>query len=190
MLRQASSPSGQLSVAPLSLDACGPAALLVARAFAGSAERQSLASVTEYTRHMLEALPKAVLLVAQMIPSDPSRLPEGRESRLVGAAGLSFHRDTREEFRTLQPPDAAVYLSNMAVDPSFRREGIARQMLVACEALCRDAGFGELMLHARVADEAALALYSSCGFQEVARDGIMVALQGVRPRVLMRKLLN
>lgn len=55
------------------------------------------------------------------MPADPSRLPAGRDFRLVGTAGLSFHRDTREDFRTLQPPDDAAYLSNMAVDPSFRR---------------------------------------------------------------------
>ena len=55
------------------------------------------------------------------LPADPSRLPAGKESRLVGTVGLSFHRDTREEFSSLQPPDGAAYLSNMAVDPAFRR---------------------------------------------------------------------
>lgn len=69
------------------------------------------------------------------------------------------------------------------------RERIAREMLVACESICREAGFRELMLHARVADDAALALYSSCGYEEVARDSMMVSLQRIRPRALMRKRL-
>lgn len=60
---------------------------------------------------------------------------------------------------------------------------------MACESVCRHVGVGELTLHARVADGAALALYSSCGYEEVARDGIMVSLQRIRPRALMRKRL-
>ena len=61
--------------------------------------------------------------------ADPSRLPEGREYRLAGTVGLSFSRDTREAFPTLQPPDGAAYLSNMAVDPSFRRCAAACSMV-------------------------------------------------------------
>lgn len=60
---------------------------------------------------------------------------------------------------------------------------------MACESICGEAGFRELTLHARVADDAALTLYRSCGYEDVARDSMMVSLQRIRPRVLMRKLL-
>lgn len=53
--------------------------------------------------------------------ADPGVLPAGQDSRLAATVALSFSRDTREEFPTLQPPDEGAYLSNMAVDPSFRR---------------------------------------------------------------------
>ena len=53
--------------------------------------------------------------------ADSSPLPRGQAWRLVGAAGLSWHPDTRDAFPTLQPLDAAGYLSNIAIDPRFRR---------------------------------------------------------------------
>ena len=61
--------------------------------------------------------------------ADESPLPRGKPWRLVGAAGLSWHRDTREAFPTLQPPDEAGYLSNIAIDPRFRRCADARSAL-------------------------------------------------------------
>lgn len=69
----------------------------------------------------------------------------------------------------------------------LRREGIARAVLVACESICIEAGFKAVTLHARVKDDVAIALYLSCGYREVARDGLLVALKRVRPRVLMTK---
>ena len=62
-------------------------------------------------------------------------------------------------------------------------------MLAASEAFCREAGVPELTLHARLADEAALALYAGSGYEVMGRDGSMMALQRIRPRALMRKLL-
>ncbi len=55
------------------------------------------------------------------LAADASQLPEGQDSRLIGTVALSFNRNTREEFPSLQPPDDAAYLSNMAICPGFRR---------------------------------------------------------------------
>ena len=105
----------------------------------------------------------------------------------MATASLSFSRATREEFPTLQPPDGAAYLSNMSVDPAFRRRGIARRMLAAAEALVAGRGVGEVCLHARLADEPARALYRSSGFETVEVDSWLVKLRGITPRALMRK---
>lgn len=57
-----------------------------------------------------------------MFPAaDPSLLPPGKPSRLVGVVSLSFSDSGREDFRSLAPPAQQPYLSNMAVDPKFRR---------------------------------------------------------------------
>lgn len=60
-------------------------------------------------------------------------------------------------------------------------------MLAACEGICLEAGFTTVTLHARVADDAAISLYRSCGYEEVARDSILVAFKMMRPRLLMMK---
>jgi hypothetical protein len=54
-------------------------------------------------------------------PADPSLLPPGKDSRLVGTVSLSFPADSREAFDSLAPPQDLPYLANMAVDPKFRR---------------------------------------------------------------------
>jgi hypothetical protein len=52
---------------------------------------------------------------------DPALLPPGKSSRLVGVVSLSFSAAGREDFASLAPPAEQPYLSNMAVDPKFRR---------------------------------------------------------------------
>lgn len=53
--------------------------------------------------------------------ADPSQLPPGKSSIIAGLAVLSFNTATRQQVPTLQPPDRAAYLSNIAVDPRYRR---------------------------------------------------------------------
>lgn len=122
--------------------------------------------------------------------ADPSLLPPRKASRLVASTGLSFCRKTREEFPTLQPPDDAVYLSNMAVDSKLRRQGLARLMLQTAEALAASRGFKSIYLHARLSDAPAQQLYLTSGYQVVDKDMALVAkVRGITPRVLMQKSL-
>eukprot|EP00887_Chlorella_sp_A99_P004761 scaffold4.g4761.t1 len=132
-------------------------------------------------------VPDGVMLIARLYPEDRTLLRRGQDSRLVATASLSFSCDTREEFPSLQPPDAAAYLCNMAVDPSFRRQGHACRMLAAAEGLAARRGVAEVYLHARLADAPALALYASSGYEEVDRDSWLLKLWGLTPRALMRK---
>jgi ribosomal protein S18 acetylase RimI-like enzyme len=107
----------------------------------------------------------------------------------VVTASLSFSRATREQFPSLQPPDSAAYLANIAVDPSQRRRGHARRMLAAAEALAAARGCPELCLHVRLGDEAPRMLYDSCAYQATQQDSPLARLRGITPRALMHKQL-
>lgn len=95
-------------------------------------------------------------------------------------------------FPTLPAPAplTAAYLANMAVDAKLRRQGHARLMLAAAEALAAARGFSTIWLHARLADAAAQQLYLSSGYAVVEQDNALLAkVRGITPRALMRKQL-
>jgi ribosomal protein S18 acetylase RimI-like enzyme len=88
----------------------------------------------------------------------------------------------------------------MAVDPKFRRQGVARRMLAACDAALSSPaapgpGRSEIWLHVRDGDEAARGLYAGFGYEEVeeaAGGGGLLGFAGFgqparRARVLMRR---
>lgn len=117
----------------------------------------------------------------------PAWLPEGQVSRLIATASISFHPDSRETFQSLQPPDSDAYLCNIAVDPKFRRRGIARKMLAACEALAAKQGYKRFYLHVRLGDTAARSLYETSGYVVVEEESFLVKLTGRTPVCLMVK---
>lgn len=123
-----------------------------------------------------------VLLVARLSPTDPDA-----RSRIIATASLSLTADGRERFSTLQPPDDQALLANIAVDPTFRRQGVASHLLRVCETLTSAAGVQSLYLHVRLADDGARALYAARGFTQVGRDSVLVSLRGRMPRALMCK---
>ena len=57
-------------------------------------------------------------------------------------------------------------LRRMYVTPEFRRQGLAKRMLVHAERYCRDAGFEELVLSTSEVQEAALAFYRAAGYRQ------------------------
>jgi ribosomal protein S18 acetylase RimI-like enzyme len=157
----------------------------------------------KYCEKMLIMSPKGVFLVGRLHPTTTesttesttpatpaeavSWLPEGQTSRLIATASISFHPDSRENFKSLQPPDRDAYLCNIAVDPKFRRQGIARQMLGACESLAALQGYKRFYLHVRLGDDAARLLYETSGYTVVDEDSFLVKLTGRTPVCLMVK---
>lgn len=140
--------------------------------------------VTLFVRHPLHA-------------ADPALLPPGKDSRLVGTVSLSFGAASREDFDTLAPPEDEPYLANMAVDPKFRRQGVARAMLAACDETALHTGQRCIWLHVRQSDAAAQALYAGYAYREEGRDKPAVGFFGVsggrsrsRPRILLRRQLG
>jgi ribosomal-protein-alanine N-acetyltransferase len=92
---------------------------------------------------------------------------------------------------TLNPPDDAAYLCNMAVHPRLRGKGIGAALLEAAADAARVAGAEDVFLHLRLqdADGPAGRLYSKSGFEEAGRDGGLLAFFGQERRLLLRKRL-
>ena len=84
--------------------------------------------------------------------------------------------------------DASAYLSNIAVHPEMRRQGLARAMLMHLLTFCHDAPSIDLAVHPD--NQPALALYASVGFtptrcqEDFFRDGEPRLIM-VRPRATM-----
>ncbi len=68
--------------------------------------------------------------------------------------------------------DGQMQVLKIAVEPAFRRRGIARELLARAAADARDLGASEATLEVRASNEGAQALYAALGFQSL----------GVRPR--------
>ncbi len=60
-------------------------------------------------------------------------------------------------------------VTNIAVDPAFRRQGIARALLAAMDDFCRANGMAFLTLEVRASNAGAIALSRGCGLGEVGR---------------------
>lgn len=56
------------------------------------------------------------------------------------------------------------HLTNVAVAPKFRRQGIGRTLLLAQEKLARSKGASMMLLEVRPSNQAALDLYASLGY--------------------------
>ncbi|MFC4447862.1 GNAT family N-acetyltransferase [Halorussus aquaticus] len=66
--------------------------------------------------------------------------------------------------------EEAGYVAEIAVEPSHRREGRARRLLATAFERLRDAGCARVRLTVHPENDAAKALYTSMGFEEVGRE--------------------
>eukprot|EP00873_Tetraselmis_striata_P033508 jgi/Tetstr1/453772/TSEL_040724.t1 len=154
--------------------------------------------IGSYLKEHMQLPPLAVVLMAvlEAPPSEAdSALQEGgqiadsRRGSNNGAVPLSFRPATRSAHMTLNPPTKCAYLCNMAIDPSYRRQGFGTKLLDAAETFVGLAGEDEIYLHVRLADEDAQALYLSAGYEILETDMWIARLFGVERRHLMRKKL-
>ena len=63
------------------------------------------------------------------------------------------------------PPPDTLYVDALAVDPGFRRRGVARMMLAHAEKAAADLGLGGVALDTGLHNEPARALYEASGFR-------------------------
>ena len=81
---------------------------------------------------------------------------DGDTGKVVGYAGLLVVADEG-------------YITNVAVDPSRRRQGVAAQLLQVFDNFARGNQLAFLTLEVRPSNTAAIALYQGFGFREVGR---------------------
>eukprot|EP01024_Parvocaulis_polyphysoides_P040305 TRINITY_DN3664_c0_g2_i1.p1 TRINITY_DN3664_c0_g2~~TRINITY_DN3664_c0_g2_i1.p1 ORF type:complete len:256 (+),score=29.19 TRINITY_DN3664_c0_g2_i1:59-769(+) len=188
---------GEICVRAMNMDDFRGVSLLLTKAFAGTTLAASLKSIKDYiTRLLSMPFEDGIVLVGRLSTdsqdrNDENNGKEGKEvrSRLITVVTLSFNENNREEFKSLKPDKDSAYLSNMAVDRQFRRQGVAQFMLEVCEEVVKIRGKNKIQLHVLSNDPGAQALYLKCGYQELERDGMLQRLQGQTPKILMQKEL-
>lgn len=81
---------------------------------------------------------------------------DGATGQVAGYAGLLVMADEG-------------YITNVAVFPEYRRQGVAAQLIAVFENFARGNHLAFLTLEVRPSNAAAIALYESFGFREVGR---------------------
>lgn len=118
------------------------------------------------------------------VPSPASGLTQPQE-RLVGTIEMTLR--TLGMGRERQSP----YISNLAVCKSYRRQGIARQLLLGCEPTARDWGCRDIYLHVLEDNERAKQLYVSSGYRLHKIESSLATWVFNRPRrLLLHKSLS
>lgn len=83
------------------------------------------------------------------------------------------------------------YISNLAVERQYRRQGIGRQLLLACEPPVREWGYKNLYLHVLETNQPAQQLYAQVGYQVAKVESNWVgSLVGSPRRLLLCKHLE
>jgi ribosomal protein S18 acetylase RimI-like enzyme len=77
------------------------------------------------------------------------------------------------------------YLSNLAVQSDYRRQGVARQLLLACEQIALNWGYQDLYLHVLENNHKARGLYSQLGYRLHEVDSNWACMLLGKPRQLL-----
>lgn len=80
-----------------------------------------------------------------------------RDGKVIACAGAELNSDTAE-------------IESLAVDPEYRRQGIATILLIKLLGAVKKRGATFIILEVRPSNKAAIALYKSFGFQIVERE--------------------
>ncbi len=73
----------------------------------------------------------------------------------------------------LDTPKLQMFLYEIGVDPAFQRRGIARALIAALEAICREHEFEEMFVITNASNHAAMELYRSTGGHREAGDDVV-----------------
>jgi ribosomal-protein-alanine N-acetyltransferase len=65
------------------------------------------------------------------------------------------------------PSSDQIHLANIAIDASYRRQGIARRLLERLNEYARQNGQGRIILEVRPSNISAIALYETEGFHQI-----------------------
>ncbi len=102
------------------------------------------------------------------------------ESRVVGTVEISLRTMTHGKHP---------YLSNLAVLPGWRRQGVARQLLLSAEGVVQGWGYHSLHLHVLEDNLPARQLYAQLHYNPIERTSRLWQWVGVSPQLLLCKWL-
>ena len=107
------------------------------------------------------------------------RISESREDVLARGLWRTFDRNlgflrtvwatTLLSYPRYSSAPSEAYIERLVVAPGFRRQGMARRLLVAAEELARECGKHTVGLHVGSSNLPALRLYENEGYVEVSR---------------------
>ncbi|RLM86115.1 hypothetical protein C2845_PM04G07390 [Panicum miliaceum] len=117
-----------------------------------------------------------------------TQLSQAPYEKIVGVVDCTV-QDEDDILKHLQGADEYLYVSGIAVLPSFRRRKLGTALLKACEALGLQWRHRFMVLRAYEDDDGARGLYAKAGYRVVSRDPDWVTWVGRRRRVLMIKEL-
>ena len=126
-----------------------------------------------------------ICLVAIALPKAES--PEGISNSAVGAVEMSL----RSQSPLTTSSSQYLYVSNLAVSPTYRRQGAATELLLACEDYAAKWGFSELYLHVLESNREARRLYLNTGYRLYRSEPTwMLGFFPQPKRLLLRKRLK
>ncbi len=109
------------------------------------------------SRYSVRLMPFTSLIGAQVVQGSPS------ESELIGTVEVTLK--SLSPWLPLTP--SVPYISNLAVAPQCRCQGVGKQLLFACEEMVRQWGHHRLYLHVMDDNTPARRLYAKAGYQLV-----------------------
>lgn len=130
-----------------------------------------------------------ICLVAELISIEDGthKYRSNRDECLVGTVEMAL----RSRLAWQLPSSDYPYLSNLAVHPEYRRQGVAQELLGSCEKTAREWGFSEIYLHVLENNHAARQLYYQAGYRLEQVDGHWSNwLLGQPRRMFLRKQLT
>lgn len=112
----------------------------------------------------------------------------GQKEEIVGSVEIALYPSSLWSTRKNPYP----YISNLAVSNLYRRQGIARKLLIKCEQIAWEWGFQEISLHVLEDNYQAKQLYLTSGYQLQRIESNLACwlLQQPRRALLHKKLVN
>jgi ribosomal protein S18 acetylase RimI-like enzyme len=111
----------------------------------------------------------------------------GRQTEILGTVEVAV----RSVSTWGSYPQRSPYISNLAVRPDCRRQGVGQKLLLACEQVVAVWGFRDLHLHVLETNQPARELYSKVGYRIQQADSFWSStLFGQPRRLLLHKPLS
>lgn len=97
-------------------------------------------------------------------------MPSKEDEVIVGTAEISFHEFSGTKLGRYRPRGSILYVTEVAVDVSQRRKGIARHLMEAIDTVANIRKIETIYLHVDVTNTGAVNLYEGAGYRKLKYD--------------------